>query len=215
METTETKAITIAEKIIDIDPLSQFVPQITKGTEILSKCTVVSNLTELGNATTYLNKAKTLTGLIDKKVDELCRPLKDKKKEIDEVQRQIKEYAEKIALPIRDVAKAVEASIIAYNKKQREEAQLAAEKQREEMAAQILTNALGVSDAELLPVTPVIEPAKVKGLTTVWKYEIVDPFKVPREFCTPDAGLINAAVKSGAREIPGIKIYSEDQIRKS
>jgi hypothetical protein len=47
---------------------------------------------------------------------------------------------------------------------------------------------------------------------TVWKYEITDADKVPREFCEPAAGKINRAVQSGTREIPGVRIYSQDSV---
>jgi len=42
-----------------------------------------------------------------------------------------------------------------------------------------------------------------------WKGEIVEPEKVPREYCVPDQKLINQAVRMGVREIPGVKIYEK------
>lgn len=45
---------------------------------------------------------------------------------------------------------------------------------------------------------------------TVWKYEIEDKGMIPRKFLQPDKGAINKAVKGGTREIPGIRIYSDD-----
>lgn len=44
---------------------------------------------------------------------------------------------------------------------------------------------------------------------TVWKYEIEEEEKLPREFLQPDRGAINKAVKSGTREIPGVKIFPD------
>lgn len=46
---------------------------------------------------------------------------------------------------------------------------------------------------------------------TVWKCEITDPAAVPREYCAPDEALIRAAVKAGARGIPGVRIYEDKQ----
>jgi len=42
-----------------------------------------------------------------------------------------------------------------------------------------------------------------------WKGEIVEPEKVPREYCVPSQQLINQAVKQGIREIPGVKIWED------
>ena len=42
-----------------------------------------------------------------------------------------------------------------------------------------------------------------------WKFEVVAPLDVPRDYCSPDAAIIRAAVKGGEREIPGIRIWEE------
>ena len=46
-------------------------------------------------------------------------------------------------------------------------------------------------------------------LRKMWVGEIEDPGKVPHEYCIPDQKLINQAVKMGAREIVGVKIYEK------
>jgi septal ring factor EnvC (AmiA/AmiB activator) len=43
-----------------------------------------------------------------------------------------------------------------------------------------------------------------------WKAEITTPSEVPREYCSPDMKLINAAVKGGVRVIPGVNIYEKE-----
>lgn len=42
-----------------------------------------------------------------------------------------------------------------------------------------------------------------------WKAEIVDPEKVPREFCSPDMKKISEAIKMGIREIEGVRIFED------
>jgi hypothetical protein len=42
-----------------------------------------------------------------------------------------------------------------------------------------------------------------------WKHEILDEDAVPREFCSPDPKKLTAAVKAGAREIPGCRIFED------
>lgn len=47
---------------------------------------------------------------------------------------------------------------------------------------------------------------------TDWKYEITDPALVPREYLTPDLPTITQAVRGGAREIPGVRIYQHETL---
>lgn len=54
---------------------------------------------------------------------------------------------------------------------------------------------------------------KVKGIRSLWKYEITNESDVPRQFCSPDSKKINEAIKSGVREIAGMKIYQAKDIR--
>ena len=46
----------------------------------------------------------------------------------------------------------------------------------------------------------------------IWTYDVVDIEKVPREFLTFDRAKITNAVRSGEREIPGVKIYQKTSI---
>lgn len=220
-------------------PIAAFLGQLTKGTEILNAIESVSDPQTCEAAATWVNKAKTLTGLIGKKVDEICRPLKDAKADIDEVQRKVKSYAEEISTPLKEATRCLEGKMIRYNQIQREEADRirkiaydmareAAEKvakaeydrKRElELAAQ---RGEPIEDLSPLPepmvtiqAPVVIEAPKIKGLTTTWKYEITDQESLPREYLTPDTAKIFNAVKGGCREIPGVRIYDEQYIRKS
>jgi hypothetical protein len=43
-----------------------------------------------------------------------------------------------------------------------------------------------------------------------WTFEITDEKQVPREYCVPEKTLINAAIKLGKRDIPGLRIYQKD-----
>ena len=42
-----------------------------------------------------------------------------------------------------------------------------------------------------------------------WKFEVLDPAAVPHELCMPDPRAIREAVKNGAREIAGVRIWEE------
>lgn len=57
----------------------------------------------------------------------------------------------------------------------------------------------------------VAQPA-VKGTREHWMFEVVDTTQVPRSFLKIDEQSIRAAVMAGAREIPGVRIYSEQRV---
>lgn len=50
------------------------------------------------------------------------------------------------------------------------------------------------------------------SLATRWKYDIIDEGKVPRKYCNPAKSKIQAAVRLGEREIPGVRIYKEEDL---
>jgi len=47
---------------------------------------------------------------------------------------------------------------------------------------------------------------------SAWKFEVEDELLVPRELCSPDDGKIRAAVKSGRRDIAGVRVYEEKSV---
>lgn len=54
-----------------------------------------------------------------------------------------------------------------------------------------------------------IESMKVAGATRRWTFEITSADEVPLEFWVIDEKKIREAVKNGAREIPGVRIYQD------
>lgn len=67
-------------------------------------------------------------------------------------------------------------------------------------------------------VAPVVhrDPPKVAGLSSreVWKFEVVDPAQVPREWCAVDESKIRRQVAAtrGETKIPGVRVYAERQL---
>jgi len=57
---------------------------------------------------------------------------------------------------------------------------------------------------------------EVSGISTrkMWKFEITDVNKIPREYMIPDEKYIGQIVRAsaGKKEIPGIRVYSENMI---
>lgn len=54
-----------------------------------------------------------------------------------------------------------------------------------------------------------IKDDKVKGTRRSWKAQVVDEYKIPREYLIVDEVKINKVVRAGVRSIPGVKIFEE------
>lgn len=118
-------------------------------------------------------------------------------------------------------------------RKAREETERLRREEEERVAAEAKAAGLNEADAKELAameaataptVAPVIQAAPPPPPTTVrsslgsvtgrmvWKFRVNDPAKVPLAFKVVDETLIRRAVAEGAREIPGVEIYQEEQI---
>ena len=53
----------------------------------------------------------------------------------------------------------------------------------------------------------------VKGIRTIWDFEILNENEVPREFCSLNSKKIKKSIKNGLREIKGIRIFSKQDVR--
>jgi hypothetical protein len=67
-----------------------------------------------------------------------------------------------------------------------------------------------VADKKHASAVKAIEKQTVKGVRKVWRFAIVDANLIPREFLTVDQPTVNAAIKEGKRDIPGLRIYEEE-----
>lgn len=162
-----------------------------------------------------------------KKLDELrrgmTRPLDAAKKAIMDFFRGPEE---KLARAEAGIKRAMLTYSQAEEKKRREaqaRAEEAARKERERLEAQAAKAAAAgkvekaaiLEQAAAATVAPIAvpEPAKVAGVSMreVWKFEVVDPAAVPREFLVVDEKKIGAIVKAlkGDTNIAGIRVYVE------
>ncbi len=98
--------------------------------------------------------------------------------------------------------------------RERQQALEAAQKRADEEAA-----AKGFEPVTI-EAAPEPEPEKTvrteKGAATfrgVWTFKVVDPAQVPREYLCVDEKKIRQAVKAGVREIPGVDIFEDVQVR--
>ncbi len=175
---------------------------------------------------------------VEEKRKELVAPLLERQREINEyakqltdplvgaethLKRQLIEWDKKL-----EAERQAELKRIQVEREQKEkEAREAAAKQREEAEAMELfgptqdsTRAKLVAEAETeRQFTHIDKEArkeekavmenKVSGIRSIWKFEITDDLAVPREFLAIDESAIGRAVRSGVREIKGIRIFEE------
>lgn len=70
--------------------------------------------------------------------------------------------------------------------------------------------------AETRTTAPTVHAPKVKGVSTrkIWKFEIIDQGKIPREYLVPNTTAIGGVVRALKinTNIPGIRVYSEDVV---
>lgn len=80
-----------------------------------------------------------------------------------------------------------------------EQARLAAQRRREQMAA----------EAEAAKQARQAKPEVKTGVKTKTVFTVIDPSQVPRSLCEPSDKLIREAIANGLREIPGVEIREE------
>lgn len=77
------------------------------------------------------------------------------------------------------------------------------------------TEAARISQAQAgaeITLAPAVPSAGIRT-QTVERWEITDPEKVPRQFCSPDLRIIREHLAAGGvRAIPGVRFWTEDQV---
>jgi hypothetical protein len=190
----------------------------------------------LKDANQLYPEIKVIRKNINDQVEAICQPLKDKKKDIDALQAQVKTFAENILKPMDDADSKLKAAMLAHSQRatirfdraivlQRynfvyedgDLADLSPEDYKEvfEYAkSMFVPTATPVGTAT--PVSTFVPSApapKVTGMRKDWVAEVINHDLIPRQYLMPDITAINAAVRGGIREIPGVKIYEKESIR--
>ena len=187
---------------------------LTKAQEVAD----IKNVDQESRAVEFLAQTKRRFKLVDGKFKEYVKPLKNSikamKADFDPIKDQLNE-AERI------VKNGMRAFRDSEDFKRKEQERIKAEK----VAKEIITEAVKEGNADCFQVAKeaaeLVEEAKAEAPKTVntqsgqaryrksWKFEIENPDLVNRILCTPDLKLIRAAVKSGVREIEGVRIWEE------
>jgi len=150
----------------------------------------------------------------------------ERKRQAEELRKQEEAARARLAAE-RELQEAEAARLAEIAKKQGEEAQrleaerLALERQKREqeaekahLEAERIEEARRVAaEAELAKQEKEAERTKARGLTTFWKYRVVDIRLLDKMFMMPDPTRINEEIRSGTREIPGLEIYAESKMK--
>jgi hypothetical protein len=147
----------------------------------------------------------------------LTKPLLDEKRTIDNRFREM-------TGPLDGAEQALKSVVAAYRRKveqERRERIAREERNRRERQAREDAKAEAERREPVRHESPRIEPAPEATIRSggaaatvrrVWKAEVIDPDAVPRDYLTVDKAAINRAVKAGTREIPGVRIWKDDQV---
>lgn len=199
------------ERSTQLEAAKQEAASLTLDLTTQSDAILVATDADVAKATDVLQRIAEATKKLESQRTFLVKPLNDHVKTIN---AQFKEWT----TPLEKLGTALRGKILEYRQKQ---AALAADEQRRlEEATRKRQEALDKKaekkgiEAPTLVVPQVAPPPKVTGLSTrkVWKFQVTDEPKVPREFLTVDEAKIRQAVTVGTREIAGVRIYEEETV---
>lgn len=141
----------------------------------------------------------------------------------DQVKR-INDWFKSLAAPLDTADALLRQKVLAYRqeqerKRRKEEERLRklAEAEQKKLAKQAAKTGAPLPPPIPIPVMPAQPKTTQSTLAdvttkTVWDFEIVDEAKLPRQYLMPNEKAIRAAVKSGIRSIPGIRIFQTEQL---
>lgn len=178
--------------------------------------TVVDTATA-ARVTELLTLAATTQKRVEETRTEITAPLKKRAKSIEDAVRPLVSALE--ALVASGKRKVLDWKR-AEDERVRKET---AERERHEAEASRRAQEQAAAEQRPVPVPPPPPPvvAAPRGVRTdygtasvrqVWDFEVTDVTKLPAEFLLPNAQAIRQAVRDGAREIPGVRIFQADQV---
>jgi len=155
---------------------------------------------EYQEATDLLKATKGKIKLLDQERTLTVKPL-------NEQVREINSWYKKPLDKLKTIESSLKKMLSRYQLRQREEqakllAEAASEQTDHAKAQQLVMQAAKKT-------APAISGVSVRE---VWKWELEDASKVPSEYLTVDHSKVDAAVKSGKRDIPGIRVYQDAQV---
>lgn len=176
---------------------------------------IVQSVEDIAGATNDLSMVSKLKKAIEEKRKEYVDP-------INAHLRAVNEAFKRLVAPLDDADSLTRGKIMTFKREEAKRAAEVAEINRLRLEATRREAALYEGEiAELTQLIPEVAPVPARvqadiatlGTSKVWKWELVDFYKVPDEYKTIDAAKVGKVVRAGVREIPGIRIYCEDTLR--
>lgn len=175
---------------------------------------VITTVDDLKPATDDLSIIAKVKKGMEAKRKEYVKPLQEHVKEVNEAFKMLME-------PIEIADRTTRGKILTFQQEQeriRREQEEINRKRMEAAEAEMRLKGELSEPVNLVEVAP--EPAKrvstemgTSGVATIWKFEVIDFSLLPDRFKMENATLIGKVVRAGEREIPGVKIWSEDTLR--
>jgi len=175
---------------------------------------VVRNSDDVKRATDDLSTIAGIKKAIEEKRQEYLRPLLDYQKEINVAFKDFTEPLTQADTIMRQKVHDYRAEQERIRLEQERINRLREEAARAEMELKgEIAEPVGL--VEVAPVAPTRYQTDVGilGTAITWRWELVDFALLPDRFKVENATLIGKVVRAGEREIPGVRIYSEETIR--
>lgn len=172
---------------------------------------VIDNDTQESVATNILSMIAVSKKTLEEQRKFLVKPLNDHVKAIN---NRFKLYSE----PLNQADAIIRKKVLDYKKlkeqRRLEEERKVREAAEEEQARLAMSGIKTPLPEPVVPKAPATTRAELgsTNIKKVWTFEIVDESQIPREYLTVNTKKIAAVVKAGIRNIPGVRIYQQDQL---
>jgi hypothetical protein len=182
-----------------IRSLEMYEGKIDRIIEHATKLTVVSNWSA-EEAISFGGEAKQLAKSIDAARKAITDPAR---KFVNKMNDVAKVFTEKL----EQVETIIKMKVSSWKRAQAEKVAI------EEENAKALSESLGIEVAAYVAEAPknIRGDGAMSYEQTVWRYEIEDESLIPREYLCIDDTKVKGVVKAGIRNIPGLKIFSEQK----
>ena len=160
-----------------------------------------------GHAADFARDLKASANALDEKRTQIKKP-------VLHAQRLIDGFARKLSDRVASAVREVEARVTAYLKVK--EAEARAKLEAEEAARAAVADDIALATLDQETAATALELTRTRGvggaltaLKTVWTYEVEDITKVPTHLLQVNDAAVRAAIRSGMRDIPGLRIVNE------
>lgn len=177
----------IDNALVKIESLRELFDQPTDGTNAQAK----------KDASLELSK---LSKLLDSKRADAVKPALEEQRRINGIFKPVLDRLE-------SVSKALINQVQEYVRIEARKEQERRSEEAKRQAEALLANQ-PVRPEPIRPVSPHVKVSETK----VWVYDVIDENEVPRAFLAVDHNKVLEAIRSGVRQVPGLRIYQETRV---